>query len=220
MDPNIMKHLRLALLSLLLLLCFGNPNQAYAAGETDLGRGTWHWNTRNVNEPLLALPQLVRGNSLPLLSYADADFAFELAQPLSYDPQCDCFALIVATPAKRANQALQLWHAPAGFYRTANGPYLELQDLGALKQMTALSGTRYLFAPAGAGEWRCVSIHETAGSYILIDYDTAGLITRLRDAHDREVVPTYRDQQLISITQMWTVRNVPRVRITIVQPEN
>ena len=48
------------------------------------------WNISNRNLPLLSLPDVLRGDLNALLAYPAREFAFPLAQPLSYDSRCDC----------------------------------------------------------------------------------------------------------------------------------
>ena len=176
------------------------------------------WNTGNSNLPLLSLPNVLHGDLNTLLAYPAREFAFPLSQPLSYDTKCDCYSLTVAPNSSRTLQVLQLWHTPGGFYRSQNGPYVELEEFSPLATITALDGTRYLFAEVGQGERHCVSIHTLSGAYLLLDYTGEGLISRLRDSSSRTVVPTYKDGRIVSLTQTWTNRSTPRAQTTIVLP--
>jgi hypothetical protein len=83
--------------------------------------------------------------------------------------------------------------------------------------VTALNGTRFLFAQVGDGEWHCVSIHDPAGSYVLIDYRADGLIERLRDSLSRTAVPRYDEGRMVSLTQTWTNRSGQQKRSVIAQ---
>jgi len=176
------------------------------------------WNIANRNLPLLSLPDVLRGDLNALLAYPAREFAFPLAQPLSYDSKCDCYSLTVASNASGALRVLQLWRTPAGFYRSQNGPYVELEDLGPLKAVTALDGSRYLFTEVGQNEWRCVSIHLLSGNYLLIDYTAENLISRLRDSASRTIIPSYKDGRIVSLAQTWTDRTTPRAQTTVVVP--
>lgn len=176
------------------------------------------WNTRNSNLPLLSLPDVLHGNLNAVLAYPGSEFAFPLSQPLSYDAKCDCYSLTVVPTASRTMRALQLWRTPASFYRSQNGPYVELEDLGPLATLTALDGTRYLFAEVGQGERHCVSIHTRSGDYLLVDYTSDGLISQIRDSFSRTVVPIYKDGRIVSVTQMWMVQSIARTHTTLVYP--
>lgn len=176
------------------------------------------WNLGNHSLPLVNLPTLVHGDLNDLLAYPAAEFAFPLWQPLSYDSRCDCYSLTVVPKASRTLRVLQLWRTPAGFYRSQNGPYLELEDFGPLLAVTALDGARYLFAEVGQGERQCVSIHTLSGNYLLIDYTAEGLISRLRDSSSRTIVPSYREGHLVSLAQTWTDHAAQRTQTTIVTP--
>ena len=175
------------------------------------------WNTGNSNLPLLSLPDVVHGDLNDLLAYPAREFAFPLSQPLSYNKECDCYSLTIVPKASRTLRVLQLWRTPTGFYRPQNGPYVELEDFGPLTAVTALDGTRYLFAEVRQGERHCVSIHTPSGNYLLIDYTAEGLIGRLRDSSSRTIIPAYREGRVVSLTQAWT-NQTPRTQTTVVVP--
>lgn len=174
------------------------------------------WNKANHEAPFLPLPGELHSGLAAQLVYPSGDFAFPLLQPLYHDSRCDCYTMTVSMRASGALRIVQLWRAPLGFYRTANGPYLELEDSDSLKVLTALNGTRFLFTEVGDGEWRCVSIHDPLGSYLLIDYRADGLISRLRDSLSRTAVPTYNEGRMVSLTQTWTTRSGQRALTTLI----
>ena len=125
---------------------------------------------------------------------------------------------IPVTKESATLRVVQLWRVTAGFYRSQNGPYLELEDFGPLTVVTALDGTRYLFAEVGTGERLCASIHTLAGNYLLIDYTAEGLISRMRDSSSRTVVPGYQEDRIVSLTQTWTDRSGAHSQTTVVVP--
>ena len=174
------------------------------------------WNL-HVNEA----PFVVKANGTqpgfagPLIYPADG-FALPLSRPLVYSTECDCFSLTVERSSNEL-ELVSLWRAQAGFYRSGRGPYLELEQLDSLKSITALSGTRFLFAQVGDGEWRCVSIHDSRGSYLLIDYRADGLIGQIRDSFARTATPSYRQGRMISLTQSWNTPAGQRVLSVPVQ---
>jgi len=173
------------------------------------------WNMASHEAPFQRLLSNARSELANQIVYPSGDFAFPLLQFLSYDSECDCYSLIVSTRG-RSSEIVHFWRTATGFYRTANGPYLELENLDSLKAVTALNGTRFLFAQVGDGEWRCVSIHDPAGTYLLVDYRADGLIDRLRDSFSRTAMPTYNGSRLQSLTQTWTNRSGQPMR-SIVQ---
>lgn len=176
------------------------------------------WNIGNSNLPLLSLPDVLNGDLNGLLAYPGSEFALPLSQPLSYDTKCDCYSLTVVPNSSRTMRVLQLWRTPAGFYRSQNGPYVELEDFSPLATVTGLDGTRYLFAEVGQGERHCVSIHTLSGAYLLLDHTGEGLISRLRDSSSRTIVPSYKDGRIVSLIQTWRDRSTPRARTTVVVP--
>lgn len=174
------------------------------------------WNLSDRNLPLLNLTSVVQGNPNSLLVFPAPEFSFPLTEPLSFNAECDCYSLTVRAKTDQTLRVVQLWRAPAGFYRSQNGPYLELEDFGALKAITALNGTRYLFAEVAQLQYRCVSIHTLAGNYLLIDYTAAGLISQLRDSFSRTIVPTYQEERIVALTQSWINQTTPRSMKTFV----
>ena len=188
-----------------------------SAHVTDEGAGSeLSWNMTDHEAPLQRLPNNARFEFTGQIVYPGGDFAFPLLQSLFYDSECDCYSLIVSTGRRSPAEMVHFWRTSTGFYRTANGPYLELENLDSLKAVTALNGTRFLFAQVGDGDWRCVSIHGAAGSYLLIDYRADGLIDRLRDSLSRTATPNYDGGRLLSLTQTWTTRSGQPMR-SIVQ---
>ena len=181
-------------------------------------RNTVSWNLNNRNLPLLSVPNVVRGDLNDWIAYPATEFSFPITQPLSYSTSCDCYSMTVVTKESATLRVVQLWRVTAGFYRSQNGPYLELEVFGPLTAVTALDGTRYLFAEVGTGERLCASIHTLAGNYLLIDYTAEGLISRLRDSSSRTVVPGYQDGRIVSLTQTWTDRIGAHSQTTVVVP--
>jgi hypothetical protein len=171
----------------------------------DVGVSELSWNLTDHEAPFQRLPNNARSEFAGQIVYPSEDFAFPLLQSLSYDSECDCYSLIV-TRRRSPSEIVHFWRTRSGFYRTANGPYLELENLDSLKAVTALNGTRFLFAQVGDGDWHCVSIHNSRGSYLLIDYRADGLIDRLRDSLSRTATPTYTGGRMRSLTLTWTTR--------------
>lgn len=165
------------------------------------------WNKANHEAPFLPVPSARHSELAPQLVYPGGDFSFPLLQSLYHDSPSDCYTLTVSMRRSSALRIVHLWRAPLGFYRSGNGPYFELEDSDSLKAVTALNGTRFLFAEVGDGEWHCVSIHDRMGNYLLIDYRADGLISRVRDSLSRTAIPAYSDGRLVSLTQTWTTRS-------------
>jgi hypothetical protein len=174
------------------------------------------WNRTNHEAPFQRSPSNAQSKSTGQIVYSSGDFTFPLLQSLSYDSECNCYSLIVSSTRRERREIVQFWPTRSGFYRTANGPYLELENFDSLRAVTDLNGTRFLFAQVGDGEWRCVSIHDPAGPYLLVDYRADGLISQLRDSFSRTATPTYDGDRLQSLTQTWTNRSGRTVR-SIVQ---
>jgi hypothetical protein len=186
-----------------------------AVADHGNGAATLSWNSARNEAPFLRLPNSASAHLNAQLVYPSGDFTFPLAQSLYYDAKCNCYALTLSTNASRTLRVVNFWRAPRGFYRTANGPYLELEDLDSLKALTDLHGRRFLFAQVGDGEWHCVSIHDSSGGYLLIDYRADGLIGQLRDSYSRNAVPSYDEGRLASLAQTWTSRSGQPMRNTL-----
>ena len=129
---------------------------AWAVGATaDPGNvtsaATFSWNSASNEAPFLRLPNVAYADLDAQLVYPSGDFTFPLGQSLYYDAKCDCYALALSNNASGTLRLVNFWRAPLGFYRTANGPYLELEDFDSLKALTDLHGRRFLFAQVGDG---------------------------------------------------------------------
>ncbi|MCU1266392.1 MAG: repeat-associated core domain [Acidobacteria bacterium] len=177
----------------------GAVNDAEVVGPSALS-----WNMTNHEAPFQRLLDGTHSEFAGQIVYPSGDFAFPLLQSLSYYSECNCYSLMVSTREQSPLEMVHFWRARSGFYRTANGPYLELENFDSLKAVTALNGTRFLFAQVGDGAWHCVSIHDPAGSYLLIDYRADGLIERLRDSFSRTAMLEYKEGRMVSLTQTWT----------------
>jgi hypothetical protein len=176
------------------------------------------WNVSDRNLALLKVPDVVHGDLNDLLLYPTPEFSLPLLQPLTFSAECDCYSLTVRMHNTQRLRVLQLWRTAAGFYRSQNGVYVELEEFGPLKAITGLSGTRYLFTEVGQAEHRCVSVHTLAGNYLLVDYTAAGLISQLRDSYSRTIVPTYQGARTIALTQTWIDHAATRSRMTVIAP--
>jgi hypothetical protein len=179
------------------------------------GGVSFSWNSTSSEAPFLRLPNSASAALDAQLIYPSGDFTFPLAQSLYFDAKCDCYALTLSSNASRTLRVVNFWRAPVGFYRTANGPYLELENLDSLKALTDLHGRRFLFAQVGDGEWHCVSIHDSSGGYVLIDYRADGLIEQLRDSFSRHAIPNYYEGMITSLSQTWTNRSGQEMRNTL-----
>jgi hypothetical protein len=210
------RHLRI-LLSLAVLCCL-QLSLVMGHDRNPARRNAVSWNLNNRNLPLLSVTDVVRGDLNELLAFPAAEFSFPISQPLAYSTNCDCYSMTVVTKGSSTLRVVQLWRVTAGFYRSQNGPYLELEDFGPLTSVTALDGTRYLFAEVGTGERRCASIHTQTGNHLLIDYTAEGLIRRLRDSSSRTVIPGYKEGRIVSLNQTWTDRTGAHSQTTVVVP--
>lgn len=181
----------LVLVTLNLEIPSGFRSSAFAGQDNATIAATLSWNPTRNEAPFLQLPNAAHADLDAQLVYPSEEFLFPLAQSLYYDAKCDCYALTLSTNGSKTSRIVNFWRAPRGFYRTANGPYLELEELDSLKALTDLHGRRFLFAQVGDGEWHCVSIHDSSGGDLLVDYRADGLIGQLRDSFARSAVPTY-----------------------------
>ncbi len=209
------------IVALLAVVCNCPATPAWASvGPADSGNvggvAALAWNKTKHEAPFLIVPNARHSELAPQLVYPGGDFSFPLLQSLYHDSPTDCYTLIVSLRRTSALRMVQLWRAPLGFYRSSNGPYFELENSDSLKAVTALNGTRFLFAEVGDGEWHCVSIHDPTGNYLLIDYGADGLISRVRDSLSRTAIPAYNDGRLISLTQTWTTRSGQQARTILI----
>jgi len=200
-------------LALVLSLAALTVVTALASSELDSGAGTGlSWNLRKDEPPFIQQAGLRADFTGPLV-FPGREFALPLAQVLAFDPQCDCYSLMVKKPSGDL-VLVNLWRTQTGFYRSGNGPYLELTNLDSSKSVTTLDGTRLLFAQVGDGEWRCVSVRDSLGNYLLIDYRPDGLIARIHDSQDRNALPEYNQGQMSSLRQSWTAAGSKQEKLT------
>lgn len=203
-----------------LILTFYCQNTSAHSGMVtdpeDTGVSELSWNLTNHEAPFQHSPNNAKSELAGQIVYSNGDIAFPLLQSLSYDSQCNCYSLMVSSRRLGPLEIVHFWPSRTGPFRTANGPYLELENFDSLRSVTTLDGTRFLFAQVGDGEWRCVSIHDPAGTYLLVDYRADGLISQLRDSFSRTATPTYNGDRLQSLTQTWTNASGQKMR-SIVQ---
>jgi len=212
---------RIILLSAVLLIALQVDGvvalASVASSEADRDSVTpWSWNLRQHEAPFIRQPHSAHASVFGPLVFSSGDFSFPLLQPLGFDSECDCYSLMLKQGTSRL-ELVNFWRTRAGFYRSGNGPYLELENLDSLKSVTALNGTRFLFSEVVEGEWRCVSIHDSLGNYLLIDYRADGLIGRIRDSLGRTATPAYNEGRMISLKQSWSTAAGQQVRITGIQ---
>ncbi|HEV7396982.1 MAG TPA: hypothetical protein VGN86_10765 [Pyrinomonadaceae bacterium] len=197
-------HRRLSFLFLLLLLIHStaSADAIHRVSTAENAPPNLSWNAKRFEAPFSPRLNGRSANVDGLLIYPSRDFSFPLLQELTFDSVCNCYGLMVRRSAIEL-ELVNFWRTGAGFYRTASGPYLELQNLESLKSVESLDGTRFLFAEVADNEWRCVSIHDSAGNYLMIDYRADGLVLRIRDSQRRSAIPSYRDGRMISLRQVW-----------------
>ena len=207
-------YLRPVLVALMLavpVVSFGSPS---SSTESERSASGLSWNLKRQEAPFVKQPGVANAAFGGPLTYQAEDFSFPLLQTLIFDSTSNCYSLMVQRSSSSGMELINLWSARAGFYRTGNGPYLELENLDSLKALTSLKGTRFIFAQVGDGEWHCVSIHDPLGNYLMIDYRANGMIARLRDSFGRTATPVYSDGQLVALTQVWTTVAGERIKTT------
>lgn len=170
------------------------------------------WNLKKDEAPFVRQASPSDSGFAGPLAFQAGEFSFPLFQALVFDASANCYSLMVRSGG--GLELVSLWRARAGFYRSGNGPYLELENLDSLKSITSLNRTRFIFAQVGDGEWRCVSIHDAVGNYLMIDYRANGLIARLRDSFGRTATPVYDDRRLVALTQVWNANSGEHIRTT------
>jgi hypothetical protein len=211
-----MKKSSLVILATLLSLILSNGSSGASTAPAREGQlSLWSWNVQKDEVPFSRSRASLTGSVAGPLVYPGKDFVFPLLQVLSFEPKCDCYSLIIGQPSGRGWEVVTFWPTPQGFYRSGGaGPYLELEKLDSLTAVTALNGTRFLFAEVGDSQWRCVSIHDPLGNSLLIDYRADGLIARMRDSMSRTATPAYCAGELVSLTQSWNTRTGQQVELT------
>jgi hypothetical protein len=182
--------------------------------ETERHAAGLAWNLRRQEAPFVKQSVAVNSAFAGPLTYQSEDFSFPLLQTLSFDSATNCYSLMVQRSNNVGLELINLWSARAGFYRSGNGPYFELENLDSLKSLTSLNGTKFIFAQVGDGEWHCVSVHDAQGNYLMIDYRANGLMARLRDSFGRTATPVYSDGRLVALTQIWTSVAGERIKTT------
>jgi len=169
------------------------------------------WNLKREEAPFVRQAGISDSSFAGPLTAQVGDFSFPLLQSLVFDSSSNCYSLMIRNESGGL-ELISLWRTRAGFYRTGNGPYLELENLDSLKSITSMNRTRFIFAQVGDGEWRCVSIHDAQGNYLMMDYRANGMIARLRDSFGREATPVYSDGRLVALTQVWSTISGEQIR--------
>lgn len=160
------------------------------------------WNERPGDSLFLEDERTVTGEPSDGLIYKDKDFAVSLSQPMSFDRAGAYFVWWVRLE-KEPGLRMVCFRRVAGTQRYLAASLGELEDLGKLKLVRARSGARLLFAVAGDGQLRIVSITNASGQRLLIDYTAAGQIENLRDGVAREAKPEYDGQQVRAVLLTW-----------------
>lgn len=193
-----------------IVLLFTLPCQTILARSTvvvsspeDSTGAPFSWNLQKHQAPFIRQANSESPGFAGPLVYSSGDFSLPLLQALDFESSCDCYSLMVSKRGTSGLEIVHFWRAGTGFYRSGKGPYLELEKVDSLRSVTALNGTRFLFAQVGDGEWRCVSIHDSLGNYLLLDYRADGLIGLIRDSFLRTATPAYTEGRMISLTQTW-----------------
>lgn len=204
------------LLQVALILVVPVASFAGSASSTESGERPTElsWNVRRQEAPFSKQAGVMPSALAGPLTYQSGDFSFPLLQSLTFDSASNCYSVMVQRGGNGTLELISLWQARAGFYRSGNGPYLELENLDSLKSVTSLNGTRFVFAQVGDGEWHCVSIHDALGNYLMIDYRANGLIARMRDSFGRMAMPVYNEARLVALTQIWTSSSGEQIKTT------
>jgi hypothetical protein len=190
------------LVSIIFAVANGVNAQQQRASWGAADRDVLVWNQRS-SEPLFVTSRFeTQANTGMGLLYRDRNFSVSLLQPLSFSSSSGYFVWWVT-----------LDHQPGlrmiCFRRSADKQFVatdigaNLQDLGDLKLVKTVSGSRFLFAVAGDGQLRLVSATNADEKHLFIDYTAAGQVERIRDDFGRDATPQYEGEQVRRIIQTW-----------------
>jgi len=203
---------RAALVASLLVFTTSTFGSDSATGPDQGSTENLSWNLRKQEAPFIRQPGRALSAFGGPLTFQNGDFSFPLLQTLTFDSTSNCYSLMIHRGGNSGLELISLWRVRAGFYRSGNGPYFELENLDSLKSVTSLDGTRFIFAQVGDGEWHCVSIHDALGNYLMIDYRANGWVARLRDSFGRTATPVYSDGRLVALTQAWATPSGEQIK--------
>jgi hypothetical protein len=181
--------------------CISVVGQQRATNRADAGQHDLLWNDR-AGESLFVQDLANDAGSDGGLIYKDRNFSVSLSQPLSFDHAAGYYVWWVRIENQPGLRMICFWPAGQARYKAAamSG---EIEDLGKLKLLRTGSGSMFLFALAGDGQMRPVSLTNAGGHRLLIDYTATGLIESIRDETARESKPEYDGGRIRAVVQTW-----------------
>jgi YD repeat-containing protein len=157
----------------------------------------------------LSYSSLVWTNSGPYM-YFDADRAslspgfhigFPIIQDKFFDARVGKNVYLLTTAAGRRVELRQV--GTSNVYESADSSYLQLINNGNLLLRTT-DGASMTYSGTGINEYRCTSIQDRNGNYMLVNYDWRGDIQNVTDTLGRVITFNYdTNANLNSITQSW-----------------
>lgn len=132
---------------------------------------------------------------------------FPTIQDKYFDARVGRNVYLLTTAAGRRVELRQV--GTSNIYESADSSYLQLAAGGGLLLRTT-DGTSLTFSWTGINEYRCTSIEDRNGNYMIVNYDWRGDIQNVTDTLGRAITFNYdANANLSSITQTWSGQTPP-----------
>ncbi len=163
------------------------------------------WNLDDDGQPLVSLPDHLRGNLDLSLTYSMGQFQFPLFQSLYFNQRVGKYILMVIPNEGGRAQFIDL-EPVAGWTRfeARDDSGLRLVDNGSVKSLSTREGTIYTFATFADGELHCSQINEADGLTINLKYTNDSTIETISDSAGRLIRFSYTGKYLSGVTQIWS----------------
>ena len=166
----------------------------------------YKWNVEDKQLPLLSLPlDRLQPGFDQAITFPLGQFSFPIFQALNYDDEHGRYLLPTLSSENNAVHFIELEPGEIKNTFTSNdGTNIKLIDNDNLKTVRLADGTRYTFVRYPDGEYRCVGIKDSRGSYLNLVYAANGLTLHgVVDSAGRTVTFNYASEGIVSVTQNW-----------------
>lgn len=187
---------------LFILKTLANGNSSKSTSASAL----YKWNVDDKQLPLLNLPlDRLQPGFDRAITFPLGQFNFPIFQALSYDDEHGRYLLPTLSTENKAVHFIELEPGEIKNTFTSNdGTNIKLIDNDNLKTVRLADGTRYTFVRYPDGEYRCVAIKDSRGSFLNLIYTANGLTLHgIVDSAGRTVTFNYAREGIVSVTQNW-----------------
>ncbi|MCU1268072.1 MAG: hypothetical protein JWM21_4390 [Acidobacteria bacterium] len=163
---------------------------------------TYDWNLKQMERPLLNLPDELGAHFDLSPSLSISSLVFPLFQSLEFDAQTDRYTLLLSDTTGRKVEFKSA--GTPGRYVSKDSSYVYLSDNRGVITVQACDKTEYTFIRFSDNTTKCIRIKPAAGLIITIVYAKDNLIHSIVDAAGRTIKFNYEGRQVCSISQTWT----------------